>query len=74
MSCVWLVACFVADIRPVYDGTIAYNIRLGAFEDADDVTDQMLQRAAANANILSFIESLPNGWDTEVGGKGTQLR
>ncbi|PWN43517.1 putative Leptomycin B resistance protein pmd1 [Ceraceosorus guamensis] len=57
----------------LYDGTIAYNLRLGAFEDADQVTDQQLQRAAAQANILNFIESLPNGFETEVGGKGTQL-
>ncbi|SPO40198.1 probable Leptomycin B resistance protein pmd1 [Pseudozyma flocculosa] len=57
----------------LYDGTIEFNIRLGAFEDADTVTKEQLREAAAQANILSFIESLPDKWDTEVGGKGTQL-
>ncbi|KAN0063605.1 hypothetical protein ACQY0O_004053 [Thecaphora frezii] len=57
----------------LYDGTIEFNIRLGAFEDADSVTKEQLREAAAQANILSFIESLPDKWDTQVGGKGTQL-
>lgn len=57
----------------LYDGTIAFNLRLGAFEDADKVTDEMMRKAAADANILNFIESLPNGFETEVGGRGTQL-
>lgn len=57
----------------LYDGTIAFNLRLGAFEDADKVTDEMMRKAASDANILNFIESLPNGFQTEVGGRGTQL-
>lgn len=57
----------------LYDGTIEFNIRLGAFEDADTVSMDDLRAAAASANILAFIESLPDKWDTEVGGKGTQL-
>lgn len=57
----------------LYDGTIEFNIRLGAFEDADAVSMDDLRAAAASANILAFIESLPDKWDTQVGGKGTQL-
>lgn len=57
----------------LYDGTIEFNIRLGAFEDADNVTYEQLREAAAQANILTFIESLPDKWDTQVGGRGTQL-
>ncbi|WFD29720.1 ABC-type xenobiotic transporter [Malassezia sp. CBS 17886] len=56
----------------LYDGTIAFNLRLGAI-DVHSVTDEQLRTAAAEANILDFIEGLPNGFDTEVGGKGTQL-
>lgn len=57
----------------LYDGSIEFNIRLGAFEDAEKLTMDELRAAAASANILAFIESLPNKWETEVGGKGTQL-
>lgn len=57
----------------LYDGSIEFNIRLGAFEDASSVTMDDLRAAAASANILAFIESLPDKWDTQVGGKGTQL-
>ncbi|SPO31643.1 probable Leptomycin B resistance protein pmd1 [Ustilago trichophora] len=57
----------------LYDGTIEFNIRLGAYEDAQSVSMDELRAAAASANILAFIESLPDKWDTEVGGKGTQL-
>ncbi|KAI3480557.1 hypothetical protein L1887_57276 [Cichorium endivia] len=49
----------------LYDGTIEFNIRLGAFEDADTVSMDDLRAAAASANILAFIESLPDKWDTE---------
>ncbi|CBQ71273.1 probable Leptomycin B resistance protein pmd1 [Sporisorium reilianum SRZ2] len=57
----------------LYDGSIEFNIRLGAFDDADAVSMDDLRAAAAAANILAFIESLPDKWDTQVGGKGTQL-
>lgn len=30
-------------------------------------------RACRNANILDFIRDLPNGFETQVGGKGSQL-
>ncbi|EST07302.1 ABC transporter, transmembrane domain protein [Kalmanozyma brasiliensis GHG001] len=57
----------------LYDGSIEFNIRLGAYEDADSVSMDDLRAAAASANILAFIEGLPDKWDTQVGGKGTQL-
>ena len=46
----------------LYEGSIGFNLRLGAFEDADKVTDEQLRTAAAEANILDFIESLPQGF------------
>lgn len=57
----------------LYDGSIEFNIRLGAFQDASSVSMDDLRAAAASANILAFIESLPDKWDTQVGAKGTQL-
>lgn len=57
----------------LYDGTIGWNLALGAFEDANKVTLEDMRRACSQANILSFVESLPDEFETNVGGKGTQL-
>ncbi|WFD42163.1 ABC-type xenobiotic transporter [Malassezia psittaci] len=57
----------------LYDGTIAFNLRLGAIESPENVTEEQIRHAANQANILEFIEGLPNGFDTQVGSKGTQL-
>ncbi|KAG2008663.1 multidrug resistance protein 1 [Coprinopsis cinerea AmutBmut pab1-1] len=57
----------------LYAGTIRFNILLGAIKPAEEVTQEELEAACRDANILDFIKSLPNGFDTEVGGKGSQL-
>ncbi|KAF8503875.1 P-loop containing nucleoside triphosphate hydrolase protein [Gautieria morchelliformis] len=57
----------------LYAGTIRFNILLGAIIPADAVTQEDLEAACRDANILEFIQSLPEGFDTEVGGKGSQL-
>ncbi|KAG8935087.1 GTPase-activating protein [Tulasnella sp. 418] len=57
----------------LYAGTVKFNILLGATKPADEVTQEELEQACRDANILEFIQSLPNGFDTEVGGKGSQL-
>ncbi|VDB87190.1 unnamed protein product [Peniophora sp. CBMAI 1063] len=57
----------------LYSGTIRFNILLGAAKPQEDVTQEEIVQACRNANILEFIESLPQGFDTEVGGKGSQL-
>ncbi|WFD35699.1 ABC-type xenobiotic transporter [Malassezia cuniculi] len=56
----------------LYDGTIAFNLRLGA-EHPDSVTEAEMIQAARSANIYDFICGLPDGFETQVGGKGTQL-
>ncbi|KAF5337587.1 hypothetical protein D9611_014796 [Ephemerocybe angulata] len=38
-----------------------------------EVTQDEIEAACRDANILEFIQSLPDGFDTEVGGKGSQL-
>ncbi|MBO8194325.1 ABC transporter ATP-binding protein [Streptomyces oryzae] len=53
----------------VFDGTIAENIRYGTF-DADQ---RRVVQAARCAGADSFIESLPNGYDTQVGERGGAL-
>lgn len=53
----------------LFAGTVRENIeygRLGAsFDD--------IQLAARRANLHEFIESLPNGYDTEIGERGLKL-
>ncbi|TFY60994.1 hypothetical protein EVJ58_g4790 [Rhodofomes roseus] len=57
----------------LYSGTIRFNILLGAAKPRSEITQEEIETACRNANILDFIESLPQGFDTEVGGKGSQL-
>ncbi|KAK7056875.1 hypothetical protein VNI00_002592 [Paramarasmius palmivorus] len=57
----------------LYAGTIRFNIMLGAIKPESEVTQKELEAACRDANILEFINSLPDGFDTEVGGKGSQL-
>ncbi|KAG5362734.1 Leptomycin B resistance protein [Yarrowia sp. B02] len=54
----------------LFTGTIRENILLGSDGDVDDVT---LHSAAIQANIHNFVMSLPDGYDTFVGNKGTLL-
>ncbi|KAJ7442269.1 P-loop containing nucleoside triphosphate hydrolase protein [Mycena latifolia] len=57
----------------LYAGTVRFNILLGAIKPVEEVTQEEIENACRNANILEFIQSLPDGFDTEVGGKGSQL-
>ncbi|QRW20258.1 ABC transporter transmembrane region [Rhizoctonia solani] len=57
----------------LYSGTIRFNILLGANKPHDQVTQAEIEQACRDANILDFINGLPQGFDTEVGGKGSQL-
>ncbi|KAF7325220.1 hypothetical protein MKEN_00566300 [Mycena kentingensis (nom. inval.)] len=57
----------------LYAGTIRFNVSLGALKPAEEVTQEELEKACTDANILEFIQGLPAGFDTEVGGKGSQL-
>ncbi|KAJ3566036.1 hypothetical protein NP233_g7253 [Leucocoprinus birnbaumii] len=57
----------------LYAGTIRFNILLGAVKPHDEVTQEEIENACRDANILDFIKSLPDGFETEVGGKGSQL-
>ncbi|WP_433043507.1 thiol reductant ABC exporter subunit CydD [Dactylosporangium sp. CS-033363] len=50
-------------------GTVADNIRLGAAE----ASFAALRSAAARAGALSFIEALPDGFDTPLGDDGAGL-
>jgi ATP-binding cassette subfamily B protein len=53
----------------LFNDTIRYNIAYGR-PDADDAA---LREAARRAQLLDFIEALPQGWDTKVGERGLKL-
>ena len=59
--------------QTLYAGTIKFNILLGATKPESEVTQAELDQVCRDANILEFIQSLPQGFETEVGGKGSQL-
>ena len=53
----------------LFGGTIKENILYGK----PDATEEEVIEAARRTNIIEFIESLPNGWDTEIGERGVRL-
>lgn len=53
----------------LFSGTIRENISYGK----PDATDEEIRRAASLADLEEFIESLPDGYDTYVGERGTRL-
>ncbi|XP_075067982.1 ATP-dependent translocase ABCB1 isoform X5 [Mixophyes fleayi] len=55
----------------LFDCSIAENIAYG--DNSRMVSQEEIERAAKEANIQSFIESLPDKYNTSVGDKGTQL-
>lgn len=56
----------------LYAGTIRENILLGALEP-DTVSEAQIEAVCREANIYDFILSLPDGFNTVVGSKGTLL-
>ncbi|XP_053571698.1 ATP-dependent translocase ABCB1-like [Bombina bombina] len=55
----------------LFDCSISENIKYG--DNDRTVTQEDVIEAAKTANIHSFIESLPEGYNTRVGDKGAQL-
>ena len=53
----------------LFNDTLRYNIAYGR----PDASQRELEDAARNAQLLHFIESLPQGWDTRVGERGLKL-
>ena len=53
----------------LFNGTVKENIAYGK----PDATMEEIVEAAKNADLLGFIETLPNGFDTEVGERGARL-
>lgn len=53
----------------LFNDTIAYNIRYGR----QDASDEEIEVAAKSAQIMDFINALPQGWETIVGERGLKL-
>jgi len=53
----------------LFHTTVRENIRLGR----PDATDAEIERAAELAQARSFVEALPDGWETELGERGTTV-
>jgi ATP-binding cassette, subfamily B, heavy metal transporter len=53
----------------LFNDTIRYNIGYAC----PDATEEDLRDAARRAQLLEFIDSLPDGWNTRVGERGLKL-
>ncbi|QFY90581.1 ABC transporter ATP-binding protein/permease [Magnetovirga frankeli] len=53
----------------LFNNSIYYNLAYGR----PDASREEIERAAELAHIRTFIESLPQGWDTLVGERGLKL-
>lgn len=56
----------------LYQGSIRDNVALGIAESRE-ATEVEIEKACAQANILDFVKSLPEGMHTSVGMRGSQL-
>ncbi len=54
----------------LFDGTIADNVGYGALHDA---SPEEIRAALESADLLDFVDSLPQGLDTPVGENASQL-
>ncbi|WP_449619900.1 ABC transporter ATP-binding protein [Robertmurraya sp. Marseille-Q9965] len=53
----------------LFTGTVKENIGYGKL----DATDEEIVEAARRAHLEDFIQSLPNGYETEIGERGLKL-
>jgi subfamily B ATP-binding cassette protein MsbA len=53
----------------LFNDTVRANVAFGRTQ----VTQAQLDAAARAANAMSFIEELPEGWDTNLGERGSRL-
>ena len=61
---------YVPQSSPMFSGTIRSNMTYGLERT---FSDEELIRAAKDANIYDFIQSLENGFDSDVGESGSKL-
>jgi ATP-binding cassette subfamily B (MDR/TAP) protein 1 len=54
-----LIFCLTSICQTLYAGSIRFNVLLGATKPVSEVTQEELEEACRDANILEFIQSLP---------------
>lgn len=59
----------VPQAASLFNDTIKYNLLYGK----RDATDEELRQAAVDSQIIDFIESLTDGWESLVGDRGLKL-
>ncbi|KAJ9646638.1 hypothetical protein H2199_002687 [Coniosporium tulheliwenetii] len=58
----------------LYQGSIRDNVAMGLATEAEGaVSDEKVEEACKQANIYEFVSSLPDGFSTLCGSRGTQL-
>ena len=62
----------VSQDTTLYQGSIRENILLGIRDDGD-ISEETLIQACKDANIHTFINSLPEGYSTDAGSRGLAL-
>lgn len=60
---------YVSQDSPMMSGTIRANLTYGL----EEVEDNLVTQAINDANLRSFVDTLPDGYDTEVGERGVRL-
>lgn len=63
---------YVSQENVIFDDTIANNISMWK-NDTDKTCIRKIRDVAEKANILDFIDSLPQGIDTKIGDRGIML-
>ena len=51
--------CILIVRQTLYSGTVRFNVLLGATTPHSEVTQKEIEEACRNANILDFLQSLP---------------
>lgn len=60
---------YVSQDSPMMQGSIRHNLTYGL----EDVSEAKIREAVDQANLTTFIASLPEGYETEVGERGVKL-
>lgn len=69
LSAIRSLFAYVPQECTLFDGAAEYNLRMAR----PDATQDELEHAAGMAGIHNFIMSLPEGYKTQVGERGSQL-
>ena len=65
---------YVSQDTVIFDDTIKNNISMWNSKNFnDDDLEERIKEAARKANILEFIEALPDGFESHVGDRGIHL-